>query len=254
MSFTKAVLKFAAPLPRIEDYDRFLFLGPHPDDIEIGAGATAAKLAALGKQVTFLICTDGRYGLSNAPAGITPQALIPLRQAEARASAAALGVEDVRFLPFEDGGFYEPEALLRAVAAVVGEVQPQLIFAPDPCVDSECHVDHLRVGQCARRVVFAAHSGPIMERLGAKRAPTEAVAFYMTARPNRFVGTKGYLDAQRAALDCHASQFPPDAPDSRALHFYRKLRAVDFGIRSLKGRAEGFRLLDSTHMHCLPET
>ena len=60
MSITKAVLRFAAPLPKIEQFDRFLFLGPHPDDIEIGAGATAAKLAAMGKQVTFLICTDGR--------------------------------------------------------------------------------------------------------------------------------------------------------------------------------------------------
>ena len=42
MSITKAVLHFAAPLPKIESFDRFLFLGPHPDDIEIGAGATAA--------------------------------------------------------------------------------------------------------------------------------------------------------------------------------------------------------------------
>ena len=33
------------------------------DDIEIGAGATAAKLAAMGKKVTFLICTDGRYSM-----------------------------------------------------------------------------------------------------------------------------------------------------------------------------------------------
>ena len=80
MSITKAVLRFAAPLPKIEQFDRFLFLGPHPDDIEIGAGATAAKLAAAGKQVTFLICTDGRYGLDYAPEGTTPEALIAIRQ------------------------------------------------------------------------------------------------------------------------------------------------------------------------------
>ena len=63
MSITRLILKAAAPLPRIESYDRYLFIGPHPDDIEIGAGATAAKLAAAGKKVTFLICMDGRYGL-----------------------------------------------------------------------------------------------------------------------------------------------------------------------------------------------
>ena len=46
MSISSAVIKLAAPLPKIEQFDSFLFIGPHPDDIEIGAGATAAKLAA----------------------------------------------------------------------------------------------------------------------------------------------------------------------------------------------------------------
>ena len=122
MSITKTVLKILAPLPKIEDYDRFLFIGPHPDDIEIGAGATVAKLTALGKQVTFLICTDGRYGLTNAPKGMTPEELIPLRQRESMEAAKVLGVTDVRFLPFEDAGFYDQEELTLAVAKVVGEV------------------------------------------------------------------------------------------------------------------------------------
>ena len=38
MSLTSLALSLAAPLPRIEQYERYLFLGPHPDDIEIGAG------------------------------------------------------------------------------------------------------------------------------------------------------------------------------------------------------------------------
>ena len=62
MSLTRAALRFAAPLPDIERFQRFLFIGPHPDDIEIGAGATAARLAAAGRELCFLICTDGRFG------------------------------------------------------------------------------------------------------------------------------------------------------------------------------------------------
>ena len=62
MSLTRIALKFAAPLPHLENFDRYLFIGPHPDDIEIGAGATVSRLTALGKQVSFLICTDGRFG------------------------------------------------------------------------------------------------------------------------------------------------------------------------------------------------
>lgn len=61
MGLTSLILKFAAPLPKIESYQRYLFLGPHPDDIKIGAGATAAKFASAGKDVCFLICTDGQF-------------------------------------------------------------------------------------------------------------------------------------------------------------------------------------------------
>ena len=121
MSLTKIALKIAAPAPKIEDFERFLFIGPHPDDIEIGAGATAAKLAAAGKQVSFLICLDGRYGMENAPADMTIEQLIGVRKEEAIASARALGVERVTFLDFCDGGFYEVGALRGAMAQAVGE-------------------------------------------------------------------------------------------------------------------------------------
>ncbi|MGN1015818.1 MAG: PIG-L deacetylase family protein, partial [Faecousia sp.] len=55
MSLTRIALKFAAPLPDLEAFDRYLFVGPHPDDIEIGAGATVSRLTSLGKQVTLPI-------------------------------------------------------------------------------------------------------------------------------------------------------------------------------------------------------
>ena len=41
MSLTRLALKFAVPAVKLEAYRRYLFIGPHPDDIEIGAGATA---------------------------------------------------------------------------------------------------------------------------------------------------------------------------------------------------------------------
>ena len=253
MSITRLALRFAAPAPRVESFDRFLFIGPHPDDIEVGAGATVAKLTAAGKQVSFLVCTDGRYGLENAPEGTTPEALIELRKAEAVASARALGVEDVRFLGFSDGGFYDFEALVKAAVQVVGEVKPQMILAPDPDIKSECHVDHRNVGEVSKRLAFFAPFPEIMARYGAEPAPVEALAFYMTARPNRFVATRGLLGRQLEALLCHKTQFPPDSEAYQNVALYLKLRSVDLGLRSLKGRAEGFRVLGKTHMHCLPE-
>ena len=265
MSILSIIIRTAGPIPTVESFDRYLFIGPHPDDIEIGAGATAAKLAALGKKVTFLICLDGRYGLENAPEGTTSEELIEIRKKESFASAKMLGVSDVRFLGLSDGGFYrigleggenpDEGSLLAKMARVIGEVQPDIIFATDPSVGSECHTDHINVGECAKRLAFFAPFKDIMAKFGAENTDVKAIAFYMTGRPNRYVRTgKKLINRQFASVfECHQSQYPKGCPDIDSLKLYLNLRAFFFGVRSLKGRAEGFRVLGRTHMHCLPE-
>lgn len=254
MGLTKMVLRAAVPVPQVEAYQKYLFIGPHPDDIEIGAGATAAKLIKAGKDVCFLICLDGRFGDGNAPKGMGREDLVAWRRREARRSAAVLGVKNVRFLNLCDGGFYRQKELVRRIARVVGEFQPDVILAPDPCVSSECHADHLNVGKAARQVAYFAPYGGIMEGYGAGQASVQALAYYMTARPNRFVGTAGYGIQQRKAIfDCHKSQFPEGSEEGKSIALYLKLRSIEFGLRSGKGCAEGFRVLGVTHMHCLPE-
>ena len=93
-----------------------------------------------------------------------------------------------------------------------------------------------------------------MAQYGAKPAQIQALAYYMTSRPNRFISTRGHLQKQlNAIFTCHLSQFPPNSASANSIRLYLKLRAADFGIRSLKGQAEGFRVLGQTQMHCLPE-
>ena len=252
MSLTRLALRAAAPVPRVESFSRYLFVGPHPDDIEIGAGATASRLAAMGKQITFLICTDGRFG--DGLTDLRGDALARAREEEARRSAGLLGVADVRFLHLSDGGFYKQEALFAGIARVIGEVQPEVLLAPDPCVRSECHIDHLNVGQAVRRLACLAPYEGIMAGYGGKSAPVKALACYMTARPNRYVATRGHVNKQmKAIFGCHLTQFPPNCAEAQSIRLYLTLRSIDFGLRSLKGRAEGFRVLGTTHMHCLPE-
>jgi len=254
MSLTKMILKAAVPVPKIEQYQRFLFVGPHPDDIEIGAGATAAKLAAAGKDICFLVCLDGRFGDGSAPEGVRGDDLVDLRKQEAAASAAMLGVTDVRFLDLCDGGFYDQAELVRRIAQIVGDFRPDVILAPDPDVTSECHADHRNVGNAVRQVAYFAPYSGIMAGYGAACAPVQALAFFMTAKPNRFVKTRGYLKTQlQSIFRCHRSQFPEGSAEGASIQLYLKVRAVDFGLRCGCGCAEGFRVLGVTHMHCLPE-
>ena len=81
---------------------RALAVGAHPDDIEFGAGATLARWASAGCEVSLLICTDGSKGTWDPQADLA--ALVAVREAEARAAAEALGAKgEVVFLGVTDG-------------------------------------------------------------------------------------------------------------------------------------------------------
>ena len=161
----------------------------------------------------------------------------------------------MRFLPFSDGGFYDARELVSAVARVVGDFKPDVIFAPDHCVTSECHIDHLNTGRAAAEVAYFAPYARLMAKHGAESAPVKALAYYMTAKPNSYVKTsKELLNQQLASVfDCHQSQFPTGSGEGKAIALYLRLRSADFGLRRACAHAEGFRVLGVTQMHCLPE-
>ncbi|HEX4254222.1 MAG TPA: PIG-L family deacetylase, partial [Streptosporangiaceae bacterium] len=82
---------------------RLLLVHAHPDDESIGTGATMARYAAEGAQVTLVTCTLGEGGeiippeLANLAAGHDDQ-LGGYRIGELDRACAALGVTDHRFL------------------------------------------------------------------------------------------------------------------------------------------------------------
>jgi LmbE family N-acetylglucosaminyl deacetylase len=254
MGLTRLALKIAAPAPKVEEFSGYLFIGPHPDDIEIGCGATIAKLTAAGKRVSFLILTDGRYGDGHS-GGIKGDDLAELRKQESINSAEKLGVSDVRFLGLSDSGFYDYDDMLKGIAKAVGEIKPDLIFAPDPYTGQECHVDHLNTGRATAHIAYFAPYPGIMANYDAEAADVKGIAFYMTAKANRYVKvSKEQFELQNEALfGCHTSQFPAGSDDVKQLALYLKLRSTDFGLRNFCAHAEGFRVLDQTHMHCIPE-
>ena len=199
-----------------------------------------------------VIALDTR-GHGQSPRGTAPFSIVQFAK-DLLAFMDQKQIKKTHILGFSDGGFYNPGDLTSEVAKVIGDFRPDMVFAPDPCVSAEGHADHLNVGEAVRRLlVFTSHGG-IMGKLGASRARVKAAAFYMIAKVNQYVGTRGYLNRQLEAIfSCHTSQFPAGNADGKRIAMYIKLRAIDFGIRSFKGCAEGFRVLGQVHMHCLPE-
>ncbi len=111
-----------------------LLIGAHPDDIEIGSGASVMKWVREGRtsRATWIVFSS------------TPE-----REAEARQSAAALltGVPDVtvRVLPFRDGYLpYQGEAIKDLFEEVKGSTSPDLILTHDR---DDRHQDHRLVGE-----------------------------------------------------------------------------------------------------------
>jgi LmbE family N-acetylglucosaminyl deacetylase len=245
-----SILKKVIPVPKLTAFNRYLFVGPHPDDIEISSGGTVKRLTEMGKNVTFLIATDGSVGCIDPD--VPASQLAATRQQEARASAAILGVTDVRFLPFGDGGDYDQSDMTAAILACILDTQPDVIFAPDHKAVNECHPDHLNVGKATADAYLYSLWGKITARFGHETvAHPVAIAYYYTERPNTYVKVSRQLKAKFAAIRCHTSQF--DERGFSQLELYNHLSLLRHGLPRLKGKAEAFRALNNTQQHCLPE-
>ncbi|GLY14744.1 1D-myo-inositol 2-acetamido-2-deoxy-alpha-D-glucopyranoside deacetylase [Kineosporia sp. NBRC 101677] len=84
-----------------DDLRRLVLVHAHPDDETIGNGATMAKYAAEGVEVTLVTCTRGEQG-EVIPAELAhlahPDRLGEYRVGELASAMTALGVRDHRFL------------------------------------------------------------------------------------------------------------------------------------------------------------
>lgn len=145
----------------------------HPDDESIGTGATMAKYAAQGTQVTLVTCTLGELG-EIIPAELADLAwdrenrLGEHRIGELDAACAALGVTDHRFLggagrwhdsgmmgtPSNDwdGCFWRADVdeAAGALLEVIREVRPQVLVTYD-ANGFYGHPDHIQAHRVAWR-------------------------------------------------------------------------------------------------------
>lgn len=244
------ILKKAIPLPKIESFNKFLFIGPHPDDIEIGAGATATKLAKMGKQIKYVIVTDGGVGAMDDK--ITEDELKKTRKQESINAANKIGVTDIEFLEFHDGNLYDIKDIEKAISKIIVEYKPDCVFTPDPNVPTEMHPDHLNVGRATTNAVMFTAYKIAMERIGINDTHNiSALSLYYTDKPNSYVKVKKYLKLRMEAVRCHKSQF--DDNGFKMLNTYFNLRYTRFGFRKFQQKSEGFKVLGPTHWHCFPE-
>jgi LmbE family N-acetylglucosaminyl deacetylase len=134
-------------LPEVpEDWSRGLAVVAHPDDLEYGAASAVARWTAQGKDIVYVLVTDGEAGIE----GMSPAEAGPLRREEERRSAAVVGVEVIEFLGMADGLVEADQTLRRALAAQIRRHRPEVVisinFRASWGMPSWNHVDHRNVG------------------------------------------------------------------------------------------------------------
>lgn len=255
MSFRLKILMKFVPLPDYKKIKKALFIGPHPDDIEIGAGATVKKLINQGTEVFFLIATDGGAGSKDPE--MTAEKLPLIRREEAIASGKFLGVKEIEILDFPDGGVYEVEDLTTEIIKRIIKISPDAVFAPDPLLPTETHPDHLKTAEAARRSIPLAQFPLSVKRRGIELEKDTvlpaniSLLYYYTARPNLYIPvSKAELEAKFAAIKLHKSQMDESF---NGIFFYLRNKAKSFGWKARARYGEAFYALSPVHQHCFTE-
>jgi LmbE family N-acetylglucosaminyl deacetylase len=202
-------------------YSRVLVVAAHPDDPEYLFGATVARLAADGAELRYVICTDGSLG-GRDPA-MSQAELTETRYAEQRAAADVLGVGDVVFLGFPDGGLAVAErgALHRAIVREIRRFRPELVIThfPRRALDipiEASHPDHVAAGEATLHAIFPAATNArsypelLAEGLTPHRVKEVWVPGYEGS--NHVVDATSVMDKKSAAILCHRSQLDASTP------------------------------------------
>lgn len=230
--------------------ERALAIGAHPDDVEFNCGATLAKWAAAGCEVSHLICTDGSKGSWDPDDDL--DALVARRQDEQRAAARALGgTGEVVFLGAVDGELTVTRDAVAEVARWIRVLSPTVVLGHDPWKRYRLHPDHRAAGFLTVEAVVAARDPHFFPDQGVAHHRPDALLLFEADEPDHYEDVTGFVDAKLAALECHISQFvttmyiDPDDDGTQREAFRDRIRSelADVGTEAGVAHAEHFKLI-----------
>jgi LmbE family N-acetylglucosaminyl deacetylase len=178
---------------------RLLGVFAHPDDDVYTLGATLLAHRE-DLETTLVFATSGEAGPITDPEAVSREELGQVREGEQRAAMEALGVgttTDARFLRLPD--YFLPDVafddLVQRIAAIVREVQPQIVitFGPDGITS---HHDHIRAGEAATAAfdqLAATDDAEAPTRLFHTALPRSSVDRFYAALEDGGYGNEGEL-------------------------------------------------------------
>jgi len=244
------------PKPELENCKRLLCIQPHPDDIDIGAGATIAKLAGNGTYISYLTLTDDSAGYIDA--GMSQQDRpMYLRKKEQTAAGDILGVKDYFWLNYPDAGDWSVFDARNSIIKIIRTIKPDFVMTIDPWMPYEAHMDHTKCGQAASEAVLLHNYMFIKteEQIDKDYEPykIKGIAYTFTAKPNTIINIDQYTETKFKAIAAHKSQYPESKLN--ILKQYQDMRSQNLTKNEIFRFGEGFKVLDPGFLlHIVPET
>jgi LmbE family N-acetylglucosaminyl deacetylase len=219
----------------------------HPDDSEFGAGGTIAKWVREGQKVICVVCTNGDKGSSAE--GMTSQKLAVIREAEQKAAAAVLGVSEVIFLGYPDGGLEDTAEFRAKLVRLLRKYRPDAVITHDPKLRYMGHRDHRIAGLVAMDAIFPysrdALFYPEHQAEGLLGHKVKEVYFTGAEDPDVFIDISETFEIKARAIRCHVSQVGARSPED----WERWMKAMAQRSAAMQKRqglplAEGFKKIE----------
>jgi len=220
----------------------FLAFGAHPDDVELGCGATIAKLVYQGKKVGIVDLTRGELGTRGSA---------EIRTKETKEASKILGITIRENMDFKDGFFRNDKEHQLKIIQVIRKYQPDFVFCNAP---DDRHIDHPKGSQLIVEASFLSGLTKINtdDSLGNAQMQWRPKNIYHYIQwknldPDFIFDVSGFHNTKMDAVKCYSSQFydpkskEPETPISTKnfMNFVQS-RANDFGRLIGVEHGEGF--------------
>jgi LmbE family N-acetylglucosaminyl deacetylase len=181
---------------------------PHPDDAEGRMGGTVACWAREGKNIIYVVVTNGEKGTSDL--SMNPQELVYIREEEQLDAAKLLGVNKVIFLRHIDQLLEDTSDLRKEFVRLIRTYKPETVVTVDPHRKYIDHRDHRITARVTIESVYptagCANCYPELLEQGLQPHRVKELLFCGTENPNYWVDITDTIEIKLAALQCHKSQ------------------------------------------------
>ncbi len=184
---------------------RMMFIGAHPDDADLRAGALAAQIIEHGGEVRFVSLTNGNAGHHE----MSPDEIAKRRREEAFRAGEVIGAEYI-VLNHDDGLMIPTLEIREEIIRLIRQFDPNMLLTLRML---DYHPDHRAVGQLIVDAAYLLTVPLICPDVPAmKQMPAIFQTWDQFRKPIPFqadiaISIDEYFEQKVQMLACHESQF-----------------------------------------------